>query len=262
MTNLWNSADAYELYMGRWSRGIARQFVAWVGTGAGASWLDVGCGTGELTRSILQNAEPSKVVGVEPSRPFVEGAEARTADSRARFEVGDAQSLPDHLREFDTVVSGLVLNFIPDRQAALDGMLKAVRKDGTVAAYVWDYADGMAFIRYFWDAAIELDPAASAADESTFGPICTADGLEAFFVTKLRNVEVTELVVPTVFTSFDDYWRPFLGGVGTAPAFAMSLAEPQRDALRERLHERLPVEADGSIRLTARAWAAKGIRQL
>jgi hypothetical protein len=159
----------------------------------------------------------------------------------------------------DIAVSGLALNFVPQPSLAVHEMTRTVRAGGTVAAYVWDYAGTMELMRYFWDAAGALDPAALALDEGRRFPLCRPDPLiELFTQAGLRDVQVRAIDVPTRFRDFDDYWSPFLGGQGPAPGYAMSLDEPRRDALRERLRASLPIAADGSIALIARAWAVRG----
>ena len=217
-TDLWAGGNAYERYMGRWSRAVGRQFIAWLDVPTGSSWLDIGCGTGALTETILQSAGAARVVGIDPSENFIAHANATKSNTRTEFEVGDAQSIPIHLRGFDVVVSGLVLNFIPNKIEALQQMARAARPGGTVAAYVWDYAEGMQLIRHLWDVASELDDAARSLDEGRQPSVCNPEALTALFSQGLHNVEVTSLVVPTVFRDFEDYWTPFLGGVGQHPA--------------------------------------------
>ena len=259
----WDRAEAYEPYVGRWSRLVARDFLGWLAVPAGGRWLDVGCGTGALSGTILDVAQPAAVLGVDPSERYVAYARERIADLRASFEVGDARALPVADGAFDAVVSGLVLNFVPaaDQAGAVAEMRRAVRRGGIVAAYVWDYAEGMQLMRRFWDAAIALDPAARDLDEGRRFSLCQPDPLAALFRgAGLGDVAVRAVDVPTVFRDVDDYWAPFLGGQGTAPGYAMSLSEDRRTALREHIRSRLPVAPDGSIRLTARAWAVRGRR--
>ena len=154
-----------------------------------------------------------------------------------------------------------MLNFVPQPSRAVAEMQRLARVGGTVAAYVWDYAHQMQLMRSFWDAAVALDPAASMLDEGQRFPICQPEPLMQLFRTEgLREVEVRLIDIPTVFRDFDDYWSPFLGGQGPAPGYTMSLSEEQRRALRERLRATLPMAADGSIHLIARAWAVRGVR--
>ena len=160
-------------------------------------------------------------------------------------------------------MAGLVLNFVPKPAIAVSEMRRAVRPGGTVAAYVWDYAGKMELMRYFWDAAVELNPAAESFDEGVRFPLCSAQALEELFrAAGLADVTARAIDAPTVFRDFEDYWRPFLGGQAPAPAYCMSLDEQKRAALRERIRSKLPVRPDGSIHLIARAWAVKGVAAL
>ncbi len=257
----WARGDSYESYVGRWSRPVARELLGCLRVPDGREWLDVGCGTGALAQTILECAAPAAVVGVDRSERFVADARRRIGDPRARFEVGDAQALPVAGGAFDAVVSGLVLNFVPEPPRMLAEMTRAARAGGTVALYVWDYAGAMEMMRRFWDAATAIDPAAVALDEGVRFPMCAPGRLATLFGDAgLAEVATFAIDVPTVFRDFDDYWSPFLGGQGPAPGYAMSLPEELRDELRERIRADMPVDPDGSIRLTARAWAARGTK--
>ena len=258
----WSSGDLYEPFVGRWSRLVAHAFLRWLGEPAGGRWLDVGCGTGALTETILATCEPRAVTGIDPSEGFVTFARARVRDGRTQFRVADAQAMPLEAASFDAMVAGLVLNFVSDPSRAAAEMRRVARPGGAVAAYVWDYAGKMEFLRYFWDAAVEVNPKAGDLDEGRRFPICAPDRLEALFrSTGLRDVATTAIDVPTVFRDFTDYWSPFLGGQGPAPGYTTSLAEAERAGLRELLRRRLPAREDGSIHLTARAWAVTGRRE-
>jgi SAM-dependent methyltransferase len=257
----WESGDAYEAYVGRWSRLVAAEFFAWLDVPPGKRWLDVGSGTGVLTATALAAADPAAIVGVDASTGFLRTARARVTDPRAAFSAGDARRLPLADGAFDAVVSGLVLNFVPDAPGAVAGLARVAAPGGTVAAYVWDYAEGMAFMRHFWDAATALDPAAAELDEGRRFSICRPEPLRALWADAgLSGVEVRPVDVPTAFTDFDDFWQPFLGGQGPAPGYVSSLAPERRDALREALRERLPESPSGAVELTARAWAVRGVR--
>lgn len=260
-TDRWASGDAYDGYIGRWSRLVAPEFIDWLALPERLDWLDVGCGTGVLTRAILERFAPRSVVGVDPSAPFLEHARASTADDRVRFEIGSADATGQPGAAFDAVVSGLVLNFTPDVPAALAEAQRVVRPGGTVAGYVWDYVRDMQLLRYFFDAAIALDPAIADHDEGVRFPITHEGRLaEAFETAGLVDVGQRPIDIPTVFRDFDDLWTPFLGGTGAAPTYVATLDEPARTALRDRLRASLPIEPDGSIHLTARVWAVSGRR--
>ena len=255
----WSSGDAYEAYVGRWSALVAPEFLARLAVAQGRRWLDVGCGTGVLTRAILADAEPTSVVGIDPSEAFVAHARAAIADPRVIFRLGMAADTGLGDDEFDAVVYGLVLNFVPDVAAALAEARRVVALGGVIGAYVWDYADGMQFIRMFWEAAVALDAAARAFDQRRTVPIAAPDTLRnAFADAGLDAIEVSAIEIPTTFRDFDDFWTPFTGGTGHAPTYISSLDAAARDALREGLRSSLPIEPDGRIQLSGRAWACQG----
>ena len=256
----WSSGAAYDGYIGRWSRPVAEQFVPWLEPLQDATWIDVGCGSGALTETILGAARPSRVVGVDPSADFVEHARSTIEDERSEFVVGDGAALPAASGSADHVVSGLVLNFITDPDAALAEMTRVATTGATIAAYVWDYAAGMQMLRAFWDAVIALDPDAASLDESTRFPLCHPEPLRRLFAAAdLSDVETSDITVDTTFSDFDDYWTPFLSGQGPAPGYCSSLAPADLDRLRDRLRDGLAPDG-GPIALTARAWVVKGIR--
>jgi len=222
--------------------------------------LDVGCGTGALVETILALTAPSEVVGIDPSPAYVAFARDQATDPRVRFDVGDAQALQVASATFDAVVAGLVLNFVPEPDKALSEMARVARPGGIVAAYVWDYAEGMQMMRHFWDAAGALDPRARELDEGRRFTLCKPEPLTDLFQTAgLERVEVRAIDVPTVFRDFDDYWAPFLGGQAPAPGYAMSLSQERRAALREQIRASLPTNAQGEHHLIARAWAVRGV---
>ena len=258
----WASGSAYERYVGRWSRHVAREFISWLDVPPESRWLDLGCGTGALTETILAMASPVEVRGIDGSPAQIEHARSHIEDERTSFEVGDAQAIQEKSDSFDAVVSGLTLNFIPQPQQAAAEMARVARPGGVVAAYVWDYAGRMQMMRYFWDTAGSLDDRALELDEGRKRfQLCQPEPLtQLFSEAGLRNVKVRGIEIPTVFRDFDDYWLPFLGGQGPAPGYTMSLSDEGRSTLRERLRRTLPTEADGTIHLIARAWAVRGTR--
>jgi SAM-dependent methyltransferase len=212
-----------------------------------------------LTQTILEAARPSLVRGVDPAEGFVGFARDRVRDPRVAFEVANALQLPGDDGSFDYTVSGLVLNFVTNPAGALDEMRRVTRAGGVIAAYVWDYAEGMELMRYFWDAAIELDRRAATFDEGGRFTICQPEPLLSLWAgVSLHDVTVVPIDIDTVFRDFDDYWLPFLGGQGSAPSYTMSLDESARDELKALLRRKLPTGNDGSIELRARAWGVQG----
>jgi SAM-dependent methyltransferase len=258
VADMWEDGSPYEQYVGRWSRRVAPPFLSWLGVPAGRRWLDVGCGTGALCAAIIDHCSPAWVAGVEPSEGFLETARKNLL-GQAALHQGSAAAIPLGDASVDVVVSGLVLNFVPDGHAALREMARVTGEGGVIGAYVWDYAGKMELMRLFWDAAVELDPHAAELDEGVRFPLCRPEAIEKFFTgAGLGGVEVTPIDIPTPFADFDDYWRPFLGGQGPAPAYLMTLEESARARLRDRIRARIPALADGPISLTARTWAVRG----
>lgn len=253
----WLLGHPYERYVGRWSRGVAPQFLTWLDVPVGRRWLDVGCGTGALCAAILERCAPATLVGIEPSAGFLEVARSALGE-RAALQRGSATAIPLPDASVDVVVSALVLNFVPDVPAALAEAARVAVAGATFGAYVWDYAGRMELMRHFWDAAVELDPGAAALDEGSRFPLCQPVALQSAIVAAgFHDPRLRAIVIPTLFASFEEYWDPFLGGQGPAPAYAMSLDEDRRSVLRERIRRRLPIQPDGSIPLLARAWAVR-----
>ena len=257
ISDRWERGDPYEQYVGRWSRRVAPQFLSWLDIPAGHRWLDVGCGTGALSAAILDQCAPLSVIGVEPSEGFLDKAREQLGD-RVLLRPGSAAEIPLDDDTVDVTVSGLVLNFVPNRRAAVSEMARVTAPGGTIAAYVWDYAEKMELMRHFWDAALELNPEAAKLDEGLRFPLCRPEALTELFATPgLHGAQATAIDITTSFAGFEDYWRPFLGGQGPAPAYTTALDDEARARLAERIRERLPIQADGSISLTARCWAVR-----
>jgi len=256
----WRGGDAYERYMGRWSRRVAPRFLRWMNIAPGSRWLDVGCGTGALSAAIVEHGAPSAVIGVDPSNGFLATARARLPALDCRVGTADALPLADD--SVDVAVSALVLNFVPDPVAALREMARVTVDGGEVGVYVWDYVHKMELIRHYWNAAACVDPGAAERRLDERFALCHPERLsDALVEAGLRSVTVSAIDIELRFADFDDYWQPFLGGQGPAPAHAMRLTSAQRERVRELLRERLPLRADGTVLLHARAWAARGLRR-
>ena len=212
----WQAGDSYEQYMGRWSRQVAPHFLKWLAPSADVDWLEVGCGTGALSSSILAQYKPKSLLSIDPSPGFIQTARANVMDPRVTFSIADAQDVPVADGTKDVIVSGLVLNFVPDRPKALSEMKRVARSGARLGFYVWDYpGSGVQFMRAFWTAAARLNSGATDLSEVQRFPFCTPDGLRALVdAADFTLVEITALEVPTIFQDFDDYWRPFTLGAG------------------------------------------------
>ena len=258
-TEAWDSGSAYEQYAGRWSRKVASEFLRWLALPPHLSWADVGCGTGAVTSTILAACEPTSVRGIDSSAGFVAQARQRVPAPQAVFEVGDATRLPLPSGGCDATVSGLALNFVPDPGAMAREMARVTKPGGRVAMYVWDYAGGMQMMRHFWDVAIAVSPRDARLDQAERFPLCQPRPLQDLLErVGLVSVAVRAIEIPTVFTSFDDYWTPFLGRTGAAPTYLASVTDEVRQEIRRHLEARLNSPGGGPIALTARAWAVQG----
>jgi SAM-dependent methyltransferase len=258
-SGMFSVGEAYERFMGRWSRELAPLLVTFAGVRDGDAVLDVGSGTGALTAAVAALAPSSRIIGIDPAASYVAFARMRHPGDRVRFEVGDAQQLRFADGSFDRTLSLLVVNFIPDPARALDEMVRVTRPGGTVAAAVWDYGQGMEMLRVFWDEAVALNPAGDGRDERHM-PLSRKGELAALWREhRLRDVSEEALTIRTRFSSFDDYWAPFLEQQGPAGNYVAALAADEREQLRVRLHKRLLGDRpDGPIVLSARAWAVRG----
>jgi len=259
MNDPWSGGNAYEKFMGKWSSLAAKKFLKWFEIPAEKNWLDVGCGTGSLTKLILETQKPANIISVDSSEEFISYAKKILNNPIVQFNVGKAESLEIESGSIDAVVSGLMLNFIPEPEAAIREMMRVTKPGGKIGIFIWDYSEGMQMLRYFWDAAIELNDKAKGFDEGLRFPLCRKGHLEVLFGRAgLKDVDAIPIEIDTIFKNFNDYWDPFLGNVGPAPAYVMSLEQENRKQLEMKIRNSLPVNKDGSISITARAWAAKG----
>ena len=254
---MFGDAAAYERFMGRWSVRLAPVFLDAVGMTDPRRVLDLGSGTGNLTRAVADRWPACEVVGVDPSPPFVAAARERAADlaPRVRFEVGGADQLPLDDGSVDAALALLVLNFVPDADRAVAELRRVVRPGGVLAAAVWDYGGRMEMLRRLWDAAARLDPSVVGQDEATM-PLGRAGGLaELWRRCGLADVEGGGVEVSTRFDDFDDYWEPFLAGQGPAGVYVAGLSDAGRAALRDELAASV---GPGPFDLTATAWWVRG----
>lgn len=259
--NMFANAEAYERFMGRWSRLLAPRLVEFAGLQEGGRVLDVGSGTGSLASAIAERLGKAHVLGIDPSKEYVAYAVSkRRFPDRVSFEVGDAQHLRFPDATFDAAVSLLVFNFIPDRKRALVELRRVTKGGGRISAAVWDYGVGMRMLRVFWDAAVSIDPAAEKLDEKHM-PLCRQGELAALWSDGgLRQIEEAPIDIETKFQTFADYWEPFLLGQGPAGAYARRLSHDKLDALRTDVKARLSVKTENQpFVLPARVWAVRGV---
>lgn len=229
------AGSTYDSFMGRYSAGLAEPFADAAGVGADMTALDVGCGPGALTGVLVARLGAQSVLACDPSPPFVQTCAARHPG--VRVELGRAEDLPFEDDVADCALAQLVLHFVSDPPRAASEMARVVRPDGTVAACVWDFDDGMQMLRGFWDAALSLDP--EAPDEARTLRFGRPGEIADLFVSAgLRDVAESTLTVASSYASFDELWRGFLAGVGPAGAYCVSRAEPDRERLREAVFRR------------------------
>jgi len=255
---MFSLGEAYDAFMGRWSAHLAPLLVQFANVTDRDDVLDVGSGTGALTAAVATVAQSCCIVGIDRSEPYVSVARARHRSERVRFVVGDAQYLPFQDTSFDRTLSLLFLNFVPDQQKALTEMTRVTRPGGTVAAAVWDYGEGMEMLRAFWDEAIAVNPGAATKDERHM-PLSRSGELAELWRTGLESVSETALTIETHFSSFEDYWSPFLQRQGPAGAHVGTLSPEECKWLKSRLRERLSSnDPHRPFTLHARAWAVRG----
>lgn len=246
------AAEAYDSYMGRYSIPLAPLFCDFAGVARAGRVLDVGCGPGALTGELVRRVDASAVTAVDPSEPFVRAARERHPGVDVRRASAEALPFPDH--SFDATLAQLVVHFMRDPIAGLGEMARVTRPGGVVAACVWDHGGGEGPLSPFWHVARELDPA--VVDESRLAGARQGHLPELLEEVGLKDVEEGLLTVRVEHASFEAWWEPFTFGVGPAGAYLAALDDDHRLRLRERCREAAPA---GSLTVTARAWAARGL---
>lgn len=254
------NAEAYERFMGRWSRLLARLFVDFTNFPDGGQVLDIGSGTGSLAFAIAQQKARSRVVGIDASGEYIAYANSRNAfPTRVTFQIGDAQELHFADATFQSSLSLLVFNFIPDPEKALRELRRVTQPRGGISAAVWDYCGRMRMLRVFWDAAASMDAGAEKLDEKHM-PLCREGELSRLWREGgLENVREQPLNITMRFQTFMDYWDPFLLGQGPAGVYVRTFQGDRLQVLREAVKERLSVSSENvALTLPARAWAVCG----
>ena len=246
------SADAYDRFMGSWSRLLAPQLADLAGIGPGQRVLDVGCGPGALTTELVSRLGADQIVAIDPSESFVAAARERHPGVDIRQASAEALPYPDG--RFDAALAQLVVHFMTDPVAGLREMARVTRAGGVVAACVWDFADGRGPLGPFWDAAREIDP--DPADESRLAGARQGHLSDLLEAAGLAEVDEVGLSVSRDFPDFDAWWQPFTRGVGPAGVYLAKHEAAKQVQLREACRSALPV---GPFALTAVAWAARGV---
>jgi len=253
-----DDGDAYDRYMGRWSRAIAENFLAWLDPPSHRRWLDVGCGTGAFTAVILGQAAPEKIIAIDPSPQQIEHARRTVTASRADFRTGTALDLPFETGEFDVVVSALVIHFIEDRPKAFREMLRVTTPGGIVAGYTWRKSPTIIDAPY-GPLARGVKDIAGDVMLSPAVPEAMPDGLRATLTAAgYGDIVISTIEASQTFRDFEDYW---MSQTGTFPhpvaKSVAALSERDRQQLRDNLRAALPAAVDGSITYSSRATAFK-----
>jgi ubiquinone/menaquinone biosynthesis C-methylase UbiE len=256
---MFGNAEAYERFMGRWSRLLAPLLIDFAGIPEGKI-LDVGSGTGTLTFAIAERKTHCQITGIDPSEEYIRYAISRNPfPDRTTFEVGDAQRLNFANAAFKASASLLVFSFIGDPLKALRELLRVTEPNGRISAAVWDYGARMRMLRTFWDAAASIDPRAERLDEKHM-PLCREGELAAMWKEcGLKSVSEKPLEITMHFLSFNDYWDAFLLGQGPAGAYVRAVHGDRMQLLRSAVKNQLSISNESSaFTLPARAWAVRG----
>jgi SAM-dependent methyltransferase len=246
------AADAYDRFMGRYSTLLSSQLADLAGVRTGQRVVDVGCGPGALTTELVNRLGADAVAALDPSEPFVAAARERHPGVDVRRCA--AEALPYRDGVFDAALAQLVVHFMADPVAGLREMARVTRRDGVVAACVWDHAGGRGPLTPFWHAAHELDP--NAEDESRLAGARAGHLAELFHATALHHIEETEISAAVRFESFEAWWDPFTLGVGPAGVYAKALSDRQLTELRGRCRSLLP---EPPFVQRTFAWAVRGV---
>ena len=238
--------------MGRYSVPLAPQLADLAAVAAGQRVLDVGCGPGALTAELVRRVGPAAVSAVDPSEPFVAAAQERHPGVSVRRAA--AEQLPFGDQAFDAALAQLVVHFMADPVVGLSEMARVTRRDGVVAACVWDHAGGQGPLSLFWEAARALDP--DVEDESQLAGAREGHLAQLSQAAGLHEIEESALSVSVEHPSFEDWWEPFRLGVGPAGSYAAGLDAKRQAQLRELCREMLPA---APFVVTALAWAARGL---
>lgn len=204
--------DSYEHFMGRWSARLAEPFLDLAGVERGHRVLDVGCGTGAT--SLASAKRGAKTVGVDTSEPYLEGARRLRAHPNVTYEHGDACRLPYSSALFDSCVSTLAIDVIPEVDVVAAEMRRVTRPGGVVACATFDFWGGISALDTVLDTGAVLDEGIrTLRAQIKARPIVWANG-QADLFRRIGLVDVVEvpIVLSFDYTGFDDYWSSFATG--------------------------------------------------
>lgn len=261
-TAVFADGGAYQKFMGERSRLGGQQFVKLLDLPARLSWLDVGCGTGAFSAVILEDCDPSALIGIDSSEQQVAVAQTELGNAFASFRVSDATRLPFEVDSFDVAVSSYVLNYVPEKQRMMDEMARVVRPEGMVAVSVFDHAGGRMSTHPVWELIGKRDPAYREAEFEKRGwNITHPDALKAFFENAgLEDVTLDSIEIDESFTDFDEYWNSMTGSLPTSGMnlFLDALDQAGREEFKDELKSLVRAEPDGTIKAKSGSWVVRG----
>jgi SAM-dependent methyltransferase len=245
------AAEAYDRFMGEWSRKLSPQLADLAGVMPGQRVLDVGCGPGALTAELVARVGAEHVAAADPSESFVDAARVRHPGVDVRHAPAEALPFPDGT--FDATLAQLVVAFMTDPVAGVREMARVTRSGGTVATCMWATGIGRGPLGPFWEAARSIDPA--SGDDARLVGTREGELADLFATAGITNVEPAMLTATREYSSFEDWWQPFTQAVGPARNYLTRLSPEEQEVLRDACRSLLP---DGAFTLSAEAWAVRG----
>lgn len=245
----------YEQYMGTWSQLVGAVFLDWLAAAPGLHWLDIGCGSGAFTASVIERCAPAFVDGVDPSEAQLASARTRLAGRAAAFRQADAMALPLAADVADVAVMPLVIFFLPDPAQGVAEMARVVRPGGIAAAYAWDMDGGGFPYQTLHDEMraagipVPMPPSPEASRLDVLRELWVGAGMD--------DVETRAITVQRTYAGFDDYWATVLRGPSVG-AQLRGLSANDVSVMQARMRAVLSTAADGRLICHARAHAVKG----
>ncbi len=257
----WDNTQGYEMYVGRWSNLISLDFVDWLNSQSNLKWLEIGCGTGALTKAIVKKCSPSYLLAIDKSENYLKKAKENVNLNNVHFLNADLNSYALN-EEFGHITSGLVLNFVPQIKELLRHLMNNLKSGGQMSSFVWDYGGHYQPMRHFWDAAREVTSEGKKFDAGIKFEICAKEKLiQLFEDLDLTDVQFTNIERIATFQNFDDYWLPIASAQGSVTEFISTLTGTEKGNLKENIRRRLPIAFNGEIKLVINALAIKGLKK-